>query len=134
MLKESVGSQRGRPKKTKAQNLLSRLETRKESVLAFMVDLSVPFTNNLAELDLRMLKVKQKISSSFRTRWVLDLAERRGVHVKSSGTGGLSPIGLKDKRTYEDLWDGTQDKRTQSTISRSAIRREITPVGGSPVG
>ena len=46
-LLEAGQKRRGRPKKTKAQNLLSRLELHKESVLAFMVDLSVPFTTPL---------------------------------------------------------------------------------------
>ena len=58
---------RGRPKKTKAQNLLARLGEHKASVLAFFHDNQVPFTNNLAERDIRMIKLRLKISGCFRT-------------------------------------------------------------------
>lgn len=58
---------RGRPKLTKAQNFLRRLEDYESSVLAFLHNLRVPFTNNLAEQDIRMIKVRQKISGCFRT-------------------------------------------------------------------
>ena len=54
-------------KATPAVNLLERLEAYKPSCLRFLSDLSVPFTNNQAERDLRMLKVKGKISGGFRT-------------------------------------------------------------------
>lgn len=54
-------------KATPAVNLLERLEAYKQSCLRFLSDLSVPFTNNEAERDLRMLKVKGKISGGFRT-------------------------------------------------------------------
>lgn len=60
-------SRRGRQPRRVGHNLVRRLRTRKSDVLRFLTDPRVPFTNNLAERDGRMMKLRQKISGGFRS-------------------------------------------------------------------
>jgi transposase len=82
---------KGRTKRRPGHNLLERLKTYKDDVLRFLCDFTVPFTNNLAEQDLRMMKVKMKISGGFRTfegasrfaslRSLVSTARKRGWNI-----------------------------------------------------
>ena len=64
---ERPAGSRRRGKGTPAQNLLRRFDLYRREILAFYLDPAVPFTNNQAEQDLRMVKVRQKVSGGFRT-------------------------------------------------------------------
>jgi transposase len=80
-----------RQKKRPGHNLLERLKKFKTETLRFLTDFSVPFTNNLAEQDLRMMKLRMKISGCFRTlegaqifarlRSVVSTARKQGVNI-----------------------------------------------------
>jgi transposase len=87
---------RGRPRRRTGHNLLLRLCEHKEDTLRFLYDPTVPFTNNQAERDLRMMKVRQKISGGFRSetgaqtfatlRTVLSTARKQGWNILATLT------------------------------------------------
>ena len=97
----SPGSKK-RKKQRPGHNLLIRFKTFKDETLRFLVDFDVPFTNNLAEQDLRMAKVKMKISGGFRTfegahvfvrmRSIVSTARKHGLNILKALTANPSQL------------------------------------------
>ena len=83
---------RGRIAKSDAHNLWERLKKHEQAVLLFAKESTVPFTNNRAERDLRMSKVKQKVSGCFRTERYAQAYCRISSYLQTMRNRGYNPL------------------------------------------
>jgi transposase len=97
---------RGRTPRRVGHNLLLRLSIRKQDALRFLTDPRVPFTNNLAERDGRMMKLRQKISGGFRSEGgAKDFAVIRSVlsTARKQGWNMLQTLTAEPARLMADI-------------------------------
>jgi transposase-like protein len=83
---------RGKVAKSDAHNLWERLKKHEAAVLLFAKRSHVPFTNNRAERDLRMSKVKQKVSGCFRTQKYAEAYCRISSYLQTMANKGYNPL------------------------------------------
>ncbi len=84
--------QRGKLAKSDAHNLWERLKLHEAAVLLFAKDSHVSFTNNRAEQDLRMAKVKQKVSGCFRSETYAHAYCRISSYLQTMANKGMNPL------------------------------------------
>jgi transposase len=91
-------------KRSKAHNLLLRLERDRTEVLRFAHDFSVPFSNNRAEQDIRMVKLQQKISGCWRTSEGAQRFLKIRSYISSARKNGLAPLDALGRLTAGQPW------------------------------
>jgi transposase len=92
---------KGRPKRTKPLNLIRRLDLQSKQALGFMYDFDVPFDNNQAERDIRMTKLKLKISGTFRSKLGAHAFARIRGYISTLKKQGLSVLDALTKAFME---------------------------------
>lgn len=83
---------RGKMAKSDAHNLWERFKKYEEAILLFSKETDVPFTNNRAERDLRMAKVKKKVSGCFRTETYAHAYCRISSYLQTMASKGYNPL------------------------------------------
>lgn len=89
---EKPNGKRGKMAKSDAHNLWERLKEHESGVLLFSKNADVSFTNNRAERDLRMSKVKQKVSGCFRTEIYAKAFCRISSYLQTMANKGINPL------------------------------------------
>jgi len=89
---ERTDGKRGKIAKSDAHNLWERLSKYQNAVLLFAKNPDVAFTNNRAERDLRMTKVKQKVSGCFRTEKYAQAYCRISSYLQTMNNKGVNPL------------------------------------------
>ena len=91
-------------KRTDAQNLLLRLDRQQDEALRFAHDLRAPFTNNLAEQDIRMVKLQQKISGCWRTNQGAERYLRVRSYISTARKQRQRPLGVLTQLAAGQAW------------------------------
>ncbi len=91
-------------KQTKATNLVVRLDTYIDDVLRFAHDFSVPFDNNLAERDIRMVRLAEKISGGFRSRQGAEAFLALRSYLSTAGKQGASKFDVLQRLFHGNPW------------------------------
>ena len=104
---EKPKGHRGKIAKSDAHNLLERLRQHESAVLLFAKMAEVPFTNNRAERDLRMSKVKQKVSGCFRTERYAKAYCRISSYIQTMSVKGYNPLAAIEMAISGEIYNTT---------------------------
>ncbi len=122
--------QRGRIAQCEAQNLHDALVKYETEVLRFARDPNVPFTNNRAERDIRMAKVKQKVSGCFRTTAYADTYCRISSYLQSMTLKGYNPLAAIEIALKGDAATMVEKPLKNKTVKKNQIRTKDQGKGG----